>query len=119
MGYELIALGLRFPFSFVLASTVAVMVVPVMTVVMTAGIVVTTVVPLRCFRWTVASWACVLMLCWYALIITVYFLTDIGSGRRLRRQEESDFASSCCGARKAEAGGAFSCLERVDCASLG
>ena len=60
MGYELIALGLGFSLAFVLASTVAVMVVPVMAVVITAGIVVitvmATVVSLRRFRWTVASW---------------------------------------------------------------
>ena len=124
MGCKLIAMGLGFSLAFVLASTVAVMVMPVMAGVMTASIVVTTVVTtmvsLRRFRWTVASWPCVLMLRWCALIMPVHFPTGTRRGRRLCRREKSDFASSCCpDAWKAEAGGAFSCSERAEGASLG
>ena len=84
MGCKLIAMGLGFSLAFVLASTVAVMVMPVMARVMTASIVVTTVmttvVSLRRFRWTMASWPCVLMLRWCALIMPVHFPTGTGRG---------------------------------------
>ena len=80
MGCKLIAMGLGFSLAFVLASTVAVMVMPVVAGVMTASIVVTTVVSLRRFRWTVASWPCVLMLRWCALIMPVHFPTGTGRG---------------------------------------
>mmetsp|Transcript_27646 Transcript_27646/g.79810 ORF Transcript_27646/g.79810 Transcript_27646/m.79810 type:complete len:214 (+) Transcript_27646:2882-3523(+) len=74
MGGVLISLGLGFPLSLVLAPTMPVVMMAVMTIVV-AGVmaaVVAVVVSLRRFRWTMASWPCVLVLR-NSLIMAVHF----------------------------------------------
>ena len=113
MGGVLIALGLGSPLSLMFASTVPVVVVmAVMTIVLAA--VVTAMVSLRRFSWTMASRPGVSLI----LTLPLHFpIVIAGTWRYFCGSENTNFAPNCS-ARHTRARSTLSCAKRAQSTAL-